>query len=99
MSRAPINLLLQANGLSLALPGVVPNWHGTPSYSCRSEYEPSSANDGCSGQMPVSMTPTTTSSPSSPLAQGPLGADRPRNFPELSVVGWRNVLGTTLATF
>ena len=48
--------------------------------------------------MPLSMTPTTTSSPVKPASHGPFGADRPRNFGELSVCSSWNVFGTTVAT-
>ena len=52
----------------------------------RSKYEPSSAKLGCSGQMPVSMTPTTTPSPVYPFSHAPPGASSPRKDGLASVV-------------
>src|SRR5581483_2797661 len=56
---APTSLRLQGNGAprcATSLPS--PNWqlYGPPGGGGRPRF----ANDGCSGQMPVSITPTTT---------------------------------------
>ena len=59
---------------------------------------PVSANDGCSGQMPLSITPTTTPSPTNPEAQAPRRAFSPRKLGNASVCSWRSSFGTTFAT-
>ncbi len=66
--RAPTSLLLHRNGASAGLCAVLPNSHGIPGATSASGNDPSSAKLGCSGQMPVSMTPTTTPLPSSPVS-------------------------------
>ena len=65
---APISLLLQANAgagvgaaRELALHGCRPTGGGGAAYGL--PQGSGSANDGCSGQMPVSSTPTMTPSP------------------------------------
>src|SRR5688500_1522383 len=56
---APISLSLHAKAASLASPDS-PNSHA---YVPPGWLMPGSPNDGCSGQMPVSRTPTLTPSP------------------------------------
>src|SRR5829696_6082926 len=87
--RAPMSLLLQVLGGNSS-----PAWHLPCQYAGGGPYGSWVLSEklGCSGQMPVSITPMMMFSPTvpaSPLAHNPSGPLSPRSFGVLSVIGRR----------
>src|SRR5690606_13466831 len=91
-SHSPVNVSPFA--LSIAVP-VSDVLYGSPTSPVGSLGSCSPANDGFSGQIPVSMTPTTTPCPASGAPPSschtPSAPDSPRNSGELTVSTWRGV--------